>query len=57
MLAEPIPAEGPECGTFGGETPVESAAQVFEALAAECPPFRGLSWQGLGDDGVPAGAR
>jgi NADH-quinone oxidoreductase subunit G len=42
---------------LGGETPVESAAQVFEALAAECPPFRGLSWQGLGDDGVPAGAR
>jgi NADH-quinone oxidoreductase subunit G len=42
---------------LGGETAVESAARVFDALAAECPPFKGLSWDGLGDDGVLAGAR
>jgi hypothetical protein len=42
---------------LGGETPVETASQVFDALAAECPPFEGLSWDGLGDGGLVAGAR
>ena len=37
-------------------TPAESAAAVFDALAAESAAFRGLSWDGLGDDGRPAAA-
>ncbi len=42
---------------LAGGTPVESAALVFSALAAECPAFQGLSWDGLGEGGLPAGAR
>jgi NADH-quinone oxidoreductase subunit G len=40
--------------TLTAETPVASAAAVFDALAAEAPAFRGLSWEGLGDGGQPA---
>jgi hypothetical protein len=39
LTAEPVPA---------------NAADVFAALARECAPFGGLTWDGLGDDGVPA---
>jgi len=40
--------------TLTAEAPVASAAAVFDALAAEAPAFRGLSWDGLGEGGQPA---
>jgi NADH-quinone oxidoreductase subunit G len=43
-------------GVLTGAAPPESAAAVFDALAAECPAFGALRWDRLGEDGQPAGA-
>jgi len=37
-----------------GEAAFETADAVFAALAAECLPFRGLSYDALGEEGRPA---
>ncbi|HLK09900.1 MAG TPA: molybdopterin-dependent oxidoreductase [Candidatus Binatia bacterium] len=40
----------------GGAAPREGADAVFAALAAECAPLDGLTWERLGEHGVLAGA-
>jgi predicted molibdopterin-dependent oxidoreductase YjgC len=39
---------------LGVDAHFEDAAAVFAALAAECPPFAGMSYAALGDEGCPA---
>jgi len=38
---------------LSGEPAVETAEAAFAALAAECPPFRGLGYAALGGEGRP----
>ncbi len=40
---------------LGGTAPRQSAAEVFAALAAECPPLHGVTWERLDPHGVLAG--
>ena len=42
--------------TTGHPLPFEGEEQVFAEIAAKVPAFAGLSWEGLGDYGLPLGS-